>query len=63
MALRVLRLSPLYRPCPDPDLILVGWCAEPDPDGPLSPGDSVSLHQFLNAVLPEDPGVDRMRGG
>lgn len=37
--------------------MLVGWCPEPDPDGPLGPGDGVALHQFLDAVLSDDPGV------
>ena len=29
----------------------------------MGPGNRVGLHQFLNAVLPEDPGGHRMRGG
>ena len=63
MALRVLRLSPLYRARPHPHLILMGWCAEPDPDGPPGPGHSLGLHQFLDTVLPQDPGVHRLRDG
>jgi hypothetical protein len=62
MALRVLRLSPLYRARPHPYLVLMWWCAEPDPDGPLGLGDGVGLHQLLDAVLPEDPGVHSLRG-
>ena len=27
----------------------------------MGPGDRVGLHQLLNAVLPQDPGLDRMR--
>jgi hypothetical protein len=27
----------------------------------MGPGDRMGLHQFLNAVLPQDPGLDRMR--
>ena len=34
---------------------------EPDPDSPLGPGDRMSLHQFLDAVLPKDPGVHPLR--
>jgi len=44
-------------------LMLMGWCSEPDLDCPLGPCDRVGLHQLLNAVFPEDPSVDRMRGG
>ena len=41
----------------------MGWCSEPDPDSPLGPGNSLSWHQFLDAVLPEDPGAHRLRDG
>jgi hypothetical protein len=43
--------------------MLVGWDTEPDPDGPLGPGDSLSWHQFLDAVLPQDPSTHPMRDG
>jgi hypothetical protein len=29
----------------------------------MGPGNGVGLHRLLNPVFPEDPGVDRMRGG
>ena len=58
-----LRLGPLDGPRPDPDLMLVRWFPEPDPDGPLGPCDRVGLHQLLNAVFLQDPGVYRMWGG
>jgi hypothetical protein len=32
--------------------MLMGWYAEPDPDGQLGPGDRLRLQEFLNAVLP-----------
>jgi hypothetical protein len=31
--------GPLDRSCPHPYLVLMGWCAESDQNGPLSPGD------------------------
>jgi hypothetical protein len=43
--------------------MLVGRCSEPDPDGPLGPGNRVGLHEFLDAVLPEDPGSHARRDG
>jgi hypothetical protein len=55
--------GPFNRTGPHPNLMLVGWCSEPDPDGPLSPGDGMGLHEFLDPVLPQDPGVHRMWGG
>ena len=36
--------------------MLLGWCSKPDPDGPFGPGNRVGLHQFLDAVFPDDPG-------
>jgi len=29
----------------------------------MGPGDRMGLHQFLNAVLPQDPCVHRLRDG
>ena len=29
----------------------------------MGPGDRVGLHQLLDPVLPEDPGVNRLCGG
>ena len=55
--------SPLDRSGPDPQLILMGRRSEPDPDSPLGPSNGVTLHQFLDAVFPQDPGVHRMWGG
>jgi hypothetical protein len=49
--------GPLNCSGPHPDLVLVRWCSEPDPDGTFGPCDRVGTHQFLNAVLPQDPGV------
>lgn len=46
---------------PDLHVVLVGWNAEPDPDGPLSPGNRVSLQQFLDTVLPNNPGLHPLR--
>ena len=43
--------------------MLMRWCAEPDPDGPLGPGNGVGLNQLLDAVLPEDPGMHSLRDG
>jgi type I restriction enzyme, R subunit len=37
--------------------MLVGWCAEPDPDGPLRPGNRVCLHQLLDAYKPKGTPV------
>jgi hypothetical protein len=54
-------LIPLDHPGPYPDLMLVWRCSKSDPDGPFSPGNRVGLHQFLNAVFPQDPGMHRMR--
>ena len=59
MALRVLRLSPLYRARPHPYLVLMWWGAEPDPGSPLGPGSGVGLHQLLDAVFPHDTGTHR----
>jgi hypothetical protein len=55
--------GPLNRPRPDPNLMLVTWCSEPDLDCPLGSCHGVGLHKLLNAVFLEDPGLDRMRGG
>jgi len=41
----------------------MGWGSEPDPDGPLGPCDSLGWHQFLDAVLPDDPGAHPLRDG
>ena len=57
------RSDPLDSTGPDPDLMLVGWGSEPDPDSPLGPGNGVCLNEFLDAVLPEDPGAHRLRDG
>ena len=37
--------------------MLLGCCSEPDPDGPLGPGECLGVHQLLDAFLPEDPDV------
>jgi len=42
--------------------MLMGWCSKPDTDGPLGPGNGMGLHQLLDSVLPEDPGVHSLRG-
>ena len=42
--------------------MLVRRCPEPAPAGPLGPGNRVTLHQLLHAVLPEDPGVHSLWG-
>jgi hypothetical protein len=41
----------------------MGRCPEPDPDGPFGPGNGVGLHQLLDAVLPDDPGMHPLRDG
>jgi len=43
--------------------VLVGWSAETHPNGPLGPRSRLGLHQFLDAVLPEDPGAHPLRDG
>jgi hypothetical protein len=43
--------------------MLIGWRSKPDPDSPLGPGDSLSCHQFLDTVLPKDPGTHPLRDG
>ena len=43
--------------------MLVWWGSEPDPDNALGPGNSLGLHQFLDAVLPKDPGAHPRRDG
>jgi hypothetical protein len=57
------RSGPLDCSGPNPDLMLVWWRSEPDPDSSLGPGDCVGLHQLLDAVLPEDPGEHQLRDG
>jgi len=56
-------LGPFHRSGPDPDLVFVGWGSEPDPYGPLGPGDGVRRDQLLDAVLPQAPGAHWMRHG
>ena len=43
--------------------MLMRWHSEPDPYSPFGPGDSLSWHQLLDAVLPEDPGANPLRDG
>jgi len=57
------RSGPLYRPGPNSDLMLMGWRTKPDPDSPFGPGDGLSWHQFLDAVLPKDPRLHPRRDG
>ena len=57
------RSDPLDSTGPDPDLVLMRWGSEPDPDSPLGPGNGVCLNEFLDAVLPDDPRADLMRDG
>jgi hypothetical protein len=58
---RLHRSSPLYRPRPDPHLVLMRWGSEPHPDSPFGPGDSLSWHEFLDPVLPDDPSAHPRR--
>ena len=58
-----LRSSPLYCPCPDPHLVLMGWRPEPDPYGLLGPGNGMARYQLLYSVFPDDPGLHRLRDG
>ena len=36
--------GPLHRTCPNPHIVLVWRCTEPNLDGPLSPCDGLGLH-------------------
>src|ERR1035437_10776967 len=42
---------------PYPDLLPARWRSEANPERAVDPGSSVGLRQFLDAVLPDDPGV------
>ena len=55
--------GPLDCTSPDPNLVLVGWSSEPDADGPLGPGNRLALHQFLDTVLPQNPGLNPLWDG
>jgi hypothetical protein len=55
--------GPRDRTSPDPYFVLVGWSSEPDSDGPFRPGDRVGLHQLLDTVLPQNPGLHRLWDG
>lgn len=44
---------------PDPNLVLVGWCPEPDPDGTFGPCGRVPVDKFLDAVFPNNPSCHR----
>jgi len=58
--------SPQDRAGPNPDVVLVGWRSKPDLDGAFGPANCIGLDEFLDTVLPQDPGVhlrwDRRRG-
>jgi hypothetical protein len=41
--------------------MLVWWGTEPDPDRTPRPCNRVSLHEFLDAVLPHDPTTHWLR--
>jgi hypothetical protein len=44
--------------------MLVWRCPEAEADGSLGPSHGMGLHEFLHAVLPQDPVVDPWeRGG
>ena len=55
--------GPLDRTGPDPHLVLVGWDSELDQDGAFCPGDRVALHQLLDAVFPQHPGLHPLWDG
>lgn len=55
------RSDPRDRTSPDPHLELVGWNSEPDPYGPLGPGNRLGLHQLFDTVLPQHPGLHPLR--
>ena len=55
--------GPLDRTGPDPDLVVVGWDSELDQDGAFCPGNRVALHQLLDTVLPQHPGLHPLWDG
>ena len=54
---------PLDRAGPHPDVVLVRRRSEPDLDGTFGPANCIGLDEFLDTVLPQDPGMHLLRDG